>query len=249
MKKFLPLILVFVGVVVLVGVFVLVKGKKGQDSSTDDETALMNVPLERRPVVSLIPTSDGHYLKLRIEKLLKEAATLDYDLLYQNAEGVTQGVPGKVDLKGQKTVEEELLLGSESSGKFRYDEGVENGSLSLKFRNGKGKLLAKFELEFKMLSDTESLVSSDGKFVIQLTEGSGMGFFVLMETLGMPESPQKEVKAGPYGFFSSKSDKFSGRVSIDQYKVYMHVTGPRWNFIDGEEKLDSESGVFIGASE
>ena len=43
----------------------------------------MDVALPERPVVSLTPTIDGHYLNLKIEKIVIDAKSLDYELLYK----------------------------------------------------------------------------------------------------------------------------------------------------------------------
>ena len=206
MKKYLPLILLLVGALVVAGVFIL-RGRKTDDSDNgDDEAALLDLPLEERPVISLTPTSDGHYLILKVEKIMFKPASVDYLLLYNTAEGVQQGVPGTVSLTGGKdSFEEKLLLGSESSGKFRYDEGVETGSVELKFRNDKGKLIAKFVTDFHMQTEEEELTSADGKFNYTVDElGEGV-FYVTMQTVGIPPSDLKAVTSKDgYSVFSSE---------------------------------------------
>lgn len=149
MKKYLPLILLGVGALILVGAFFVIKNKTGNSSSVDEESGLKEVPLEKRPIVSLTPSSDGHYLTLRVEKIVLDADSFDYLFEYKTGEGISQGVPGSAEINDSGVFETELLLGTESSGKFRYDEGVEDGSIELKFRKG-GKLVAKFKTVFKM---------------------------------------------------------------------------------------------------
>ncbi len=101
-KKFLPLILLGVGVLVLILVFVLIKNKKSE-APTDDSDTLTEIAFADRPFASLSPTSDGHYINLTIDKIkLAKAASLDYELLYSLPDGRTQGVPGTVDLKGDR---------------------------------------------------------------------------------------------------------------------------------------------------
>ena len=65
--------------------------------------------------------------------------------------GIQQGVPGTAKLDGGD-IERKMLLGSESSGKFRYDEGVKGGTLTLRFRNSKGRLIGKLSTEFTLTS-------------------------------------------------------------------------------------------------
>jgi hypothetical protein len=69
-------------------------------------------------------------------------------------------VPGTVQLSGD--VEKKLLLGSESSGKFRYDTGITGGTMTIRFRNSSGKLLGKLETAFTFTSPEK------GKYVVSM---------------------------------------------------------------------------------
>lgn len=205
-SKKLPLILFGVGLLVFVLVFIFMV-RKNKNVTPSDETTI-EVPFSDRPVVSLTPRSDGHWLDLSIEKFkVQKAASLDYELLYTLPDGRVQGVPGTVQLTGISDLKRELLLGSESSGKFRYDEGVKNGNLTIRFRDGKGKLLAKFSTKFRMQTDETNLSSIDENFVYKLEKPVKGEFFVTMETFGLPtDSNVSSVSSGPYGVFSSLED-------------------------------------------
>jgi len=246
MKKFLPILLVLLGILVLAGVyFFVIKGKREAEVVQEEKTARIEVPLEERPVASLTPSSDGHWLKLVIGKIEIEAATLDYELLYKLPDGRTQGVPGTIKLEGQDSIERDLLLGSESSGKFRYDEGVENGTLTLRFRNEKGKLIVKFATEFHLQSGTNSLNSLDGSFTYTLDKTS-KAFFVTMETFGVPGDPPAGVSAGSYGVFTSSKVKSPGEVDLATGTVYVW-DGSKWKTIENNQS--SDIGIFVAASE
>lgn len=150
MKKYLPLILIGVGILVLIGGFLFVRSSRNKGG--EGEESVKEIPAEQRPLVSLTPSGDGHWLKLKIEKIkVEKAASLDYELLYSLPDGRTQGVPGTVKIDG-KDIERDLLLGSESSGKFRYDEGVTGGTLTIRFRDSKGKLIGKLSTKFTLTS-------------------------------------------------------------------------------------------------
>lgn len=150
-RRYLPLILIAVGVLVLVGAFLFVRSSRNKSRAEEEET-VKEIPTDQRPVVSLIPTSDGHWLKLKIEKIkVQGASSLDYELLYSLPDGRTQGVPGTVKIDGSDIVRD-LLLGSESSGKFRYDEGVTGGTITIRFRDSKGKLIGKLSTKFTLTS-------------------------------------------------------------------------------------------------
>lgn len=203
MKKFIPLILLGVGLLVLILVFVVIKNKKSVVIE-DDSNALVEVSFKDRPFASLTPTSDGHYINLKIDKItLPKAVSLDYELLYTLPDGRTQGVPGTIDLKGQTSFERKLLLGSESNGKFRYDDGVADGSLTVRLRNSKGKLLAKFSTKWHLQSVDQELTSIDQNFTYKLEKKPKGVYFVTMETFGLMDSSIATVASGPYGVFAS----------------------------------------------
>lgn len=203
MKKFLPLIILLVGVLVVVGAFFIIKRDKGEKTS-QDETALIELPPEKRPIAKLIPSEDGHWLKLVIERLQVEGAeSLDYELLYKLPDERVQGVPGTIKLTGQSLIERDLLLGSESSGKFRYDEGVEEGTLTLRFRNKEGKLMAKLATGFHLQVGDDELTSVDGKFKYELDKIIKGVFFVTMNTFGQGEVHDAAFREGTYAIFAS----------------------------------------------
>jgi hypothetical protein len=202
----------------------------------------VELPLEQRPVASLTPSADGHWLTLKIENLAVEAASLDYQLLYNLPDGRAQGVPGTVQLAGMKTVERKLLMGSESSGKFRYDEGVKDGSLTLRFRDEKGKLITKLATQFALLSKTKTLTSVDENFSYNLTSTNTKDFFVVMETFGVSATPPVAITAGPIGVFSSATVPVAGTVDLSGSTLY-RGTASGWTKLTSGKATDI--GVFI----
>lgn len=240
-KKLLPFILIVLGLVAVVVAFVVIKNKNKSDSNEEDLSALIDVALIDRPVAKLIPSEDGHWLKLVVDKLVvSEAASMDYELLYKLPDGRTQGVPGTIKLSGSKSIERDLLLGSESSGKFRYDEGVESGTLTLRYRNEKGKLIAKFVTEFSLVNGVKDIASKDGGFNATLDKASD-SYFVAMETFGIPDEAPGEVVAGPYGLFSSSESDLDGEVKMNG-QIY-HYSGSAW-----EDSFSEATGIFVGIS-
>lgn len=153
MKKFLPIIIFIVGSLVLVGAFLFVRRGK-VDSSVQGEERAALIPSEKMPAISLSKSDDGHYINLKIENLgLLSPKLLDYELLYEvPGEEQPQGTNSSVEIIGKTSFEVEILIGTESSGKFRYDEGVEKGTLTLKFRDDKGKLIGRTKTEFDFAS-------------------------------------------------------------------------------------------------
>jgi hypothetical protein len=150
---------------------------------------------------------------MRIENLgkVQGAASIDYELLYKVTNGTTQGVPGNIPLKGESSLERDLLLGSESSGKFRYDAGVETGTLTLRFRNDKGKLIGKVSTDFHLQNGTVTLTSVDNKFKYVLDKPASKVWFVTMQTFGPADKTNLVVEQAPYAIYSSDGLPHTGK--------------------------------------
>ncbi|HET7098925.1 MAG TPA: hypothetical protein VFI61_01670 [Patescibacteria group bacterium] len=219
MKKYLPFILLGFGLLAVIFVVILVKNSKNTNTEDENEAAVPEIPVEQRPVVALIPTnnpavpnSDGHWLDFKVQKInVLGAASMDYELIYSTASGGQQGVPGTVKLDGND-VDRMLLLGSESSGKFRYDTGVEQGTMTIRFRDGKGKLIGKLSTMFHLQSDVTELTSVDGVFKYTLDKIAKGVFFVTMQTFKDPEAGMAVISQNGYSVFASDSKPHTGKI-------------------------------------
>lgn len=235
-KKYFPYVLVFFGVLFFLFSFFVLRPLLTKTSKTkSDEEFSYEVPFEKRPFVSLIPTKDGHWLNLKIENLKIEGAySVDYELLYTLPDGRMQGVPGTIvlDTEGQ-VIKRELLLGSESSGKFRYDEGVKEGTLSLRFRDREGKLITRFSTTFLLLKG-EDVDFESGLFSGKVKKSKNSPYFVVMKTFGFSLQPEKTQNIiGPFGVFSSDQSLSFESISISEGKnIY---------FFDGKEHIKEPS--------
>lgn len=245
MKKFLPLILFVIGIVVVIGAILFVRSRLGASMGGGGSSSLPEVKLSDRPIASLTPSVDGHWLDLKIDKIKISAASMDYELLYQLPNGTTQGVPGTIALKGQTQIERNLLLGSESSGKYRYDVGVKSGTLTISFRDSQGNLLAKFSTDFSLLSAANTLTTTDGNFSVVFTTAPA-GYFVVMQTFGVNANPPSNVSIGPYGLFASSMSVPAGTVTLNGAKNIYRWTGSTWtNNVNGSA---FGAGIFIGTN-
>jgi len=247
MRRYLPLILFVVGAFIFLGAFILIRGRKSSFSPPSDKSSLIDVPVSKRPFVSLVPRPDGHYVDMRIEKLMiPEAKTLDYEFFYYTKESSQPlGVQGSKKIEGVNSVEEEFLFGSVSSGTPRFDEGVERGVLTLRFRNGEGDLISSFETEFNLLTGTSLLASVDNTFKYQHFKES-KDFFVVMNTIGYPGEDSYEIKEGPYGVFSSSDKVFPGKVDLGEGKIYFW-NGKEWKLLEND---NSENiGIFFTSNQ
>jgi hypothetical protein len=222
MKKYLPLILIGGGILVVVlAVFVVMRSlKSGSTPSTQEEEVVMELPQSEWPVVTLTPTTDpkipnslGHLLDFKVQKInVSGAATMDYLLVYNTSDGGQQGVPGTIKLTGAD-VDKNLLLGSESSGKFRFDKGVNQGSITITFRNDKGKSLGKLSTDFHLQLDETLLTSIDGKFSYTMDKAAKGVYFVTMSTFVQPDPSMYTAWQNGYGVFASDGKPHTGTVS------------------------------------
>lgn len=103
-------------------------------------------------------------------------------------------------------------MGSESSGKYRYDEGVERGTLTITFRDSKGKSMGKLSTDFHLQTETTTLTSVDGKFTYELDKLAKGVFFVTMNTFLEPDSSMVVVWQNGYGVFASDGKSHAGKV-------------------------------------
>lgn len=231
MKKYTPfLVVALVILVTFLGYKILLKKSEAE------------LPIEQRPFTSLTPTSDGHWLIMKIERInVPNATTLEYELLYQVPGKPDQGIPGTVKLDG-KDIERKLLLGTESSGNYSFDEGVERGKLTLKFRDSSNKLIGTVSTDFHLQFAVQVFSSPDGKFNYTIDEKLRGGYFVTMDTLGLPAPADFSPKA-VYGIFSSDGPKFPGQVTLEGTVYYWD--GSSWTNLG--DKLAPDIGVFASS--
>lgn len=221
MTKKISLVLIGGAILILVlAVMVVSKSLKGgvPKSTPKEEEMIPELPQAEWPLVTLAPVTDpkipnslGHLLKLKVQKInVKGAETLDYLLVYSTSTGGQQGVPGTVKLTGGE-VDRNLLLGSESSGKYRFDPGVNQGTITLTFRDGNGKSLGKVVSDFHLQTNEATLTSIDGKFTYTLDKVAKGVYFVTMPTFLEPDPDAVVVWKDGYGVFASDELPHTGK--------------------------------------
>lgn len=251
MKRNLLIIVALVGTAALaIGGFFFWRGRSAPQPAVptpEPKGVLIETPLEERPYVTLTPSSDGHWLTISVSRI-RDASILEYELLYDTASGAIQGTINTVDLKGEISYSKEILLGSESRGHYKYDEGVTEGKLTIRLRGDKGT--RKFNSDFHLQQGVGELTSIAGKFK-STGKLSPSAFYITMLTIGLPREIEGEVVGGPYGVFTSGNTVVkNGRVALTlseeapSAKLYSW-DGASW----GEEKKDVEiDGEKVSAS-
>ncbi len=247
MKKLLPIILLIAGLLVVGLVFFAVSKNKAKVASnteedTEDNEVVAEISMSDRPFTTLTPSADGHWLKLNVVGIKNSPAKLEYELMYIVSDGRTQGVPGIIDLKGESSIERNLLMGSESSGKFRYDAGVEKGTLTLKFRNEKGKLTGKLVTDFKLYNNNLNLNSADDALKFTLDKADKKTFFVVMSTFGLPSTISGNLDRGPFAILASSTTAHLGKADLGD-GTYQMWDGSTWKEFNKTTSVNSS--VFV----
>ena len=154
-----------------------------------------------RPYVALIPRADGREFTLEISRI-KHAETVEYELVSESL-GLSRGAVGSIKVSpGETEISREVLLGTCSRDVCKYDEGVEQGILTLRFRGSEG--IRKFETDFHLQQGGSELTSIDENFKLAGKFGAST-FYLTMPTIGLPQEVEEEVIAGPYGVFTPGS--------------------------------------------
>jgi hypothetical protein len=216
-NKFILIVLIIIAVIGTI--FFLTRNKKNQVVKNNEQEAevinseLIELEPKDRPYISLIPRTDGHELKLRIENIPSKVTQIEYELIYtakDKASGLEmeKGV-GDTIKDISKTIERDLLLGTSSCTngcKYAYDEGVIGGTLSLTFNTKAGQAI--YESDFTLTTSSEikngGLNIPSENFSVSATTATKNDYFVLIKNFGSKES---KTVSDIYSIFSSGNGK------------------------------------------
>ncbi|HUV42382.1 MAG TPA: hypothetical protein VMY36_00530 [Patescibacteria group bacterium] len=238
-KNYLIIGGVIILILIIVGGFWFWRSRQAKEPTPtkEPEGTLIETTLAERPFVILTPTDDGHWLTIDVSRI-KDADSLEYELLYNTESGATQGSINTVSLKGETTYSKKILLGSESSGRYKYDEGVTQGTLTIRLRGGPGT--RKLVTDFHLQQGDDELTSIDEKFSLTGTLSQN-DFYVTMMTIGLPGEFEGEILVGPYSVFTSGTETVkNGEVSL---KLPDEVTGAKLSAWTGTEWQETEAEV------
>lgn len=242
MKRPILIALVVLVALALIGgaIFAFAKSKNSKPVVEElvDEGKYLETALEDRPFVSLTPRADGKELTLEIAKI-KNADSIDYELVYLAEGDLSRGVIGSIIYRGEASVSRELLLGSCSKNVCKYDEGVEGGTLTLKFRSEEG--VRKFETPFSLQQGGSELTLSEEDFSLE-ADFPASAYYLVMSTIGLPGEVEGDAMAGPFGIFTSgssvlKTGKITFKTVAGDTNAWVWKTGSWEELSASEEKL------------
>ncbi len=179
----------------------------------------------QKPYISLIPRNDGHELTLKVSNISSKITNAEYELIYTaEDEGleIEKGVNGTEKISGS-SFEKKLLLGTESctSGcKYKYDEGVTGGTLSITFTTDDNKFY-KFEAPFNIKNSTD--IKKSG--------------YLSLDSEGFKVS----------GTVTPKSDYFIVIKNSSAYSIFSNGTGNgKISSIEPSTVTKSDKNTFVG---
>lgn len=198
-----------------------------------------------RPFVSLVTTTDGHWITLSVKNLPSGTTGIDYELLYMaDVEGskIERGIStgGKpVDLKGAAEFSKKELLGSAScttgTCKYKYDEGVNEGTLTLKVvgASGTDTYTSVFRIQ-KGSEAKEAFTAGDGVFSFVSSLLPANSLYLTISSVGVPTQLVSGItpKTIPYGIFPAagtvKAGTVSFKTSLTAGSIYAY-NGKTWD--------------------
>lgn len=263
MKKFLILGSLLIAVFLLSGCGP--KKTTTENLPNTEPTPIPTKPIEQsikeRPYVSLLPTADRHWVTMEIKKIPQGTKGIDYDLTYfadfegsKIERGVsTGGVP--VDLNGATEYSKKVLFGSAScttgTCKYKYDENVTEGALSIKFVGGE-----KYETAYRIQKGKEALTdgfsTGDGIFMLKATLPTN-SIYLTASSIGLlTQLPSGVIaKSLPYAVFPSISGKATVFFKTDLGNAVIYAYSSGWQKLTttlsaGEAKAEtSGASLFI----
>ncbi len=237
------------GTVILVGIILLllVGGYfTFQKLSNQNTVSVEEVDLifdAEGPYAILSPRRDGNALVLNIKRT-SSYDLISYDLAYtsnidetivkgskisDDGEGgkvggsIDRGVSGTIDTNGKKgEYEQEILFGTCSKNVCKYDQGVENGTLTLYIRKGSKtyRMNTQWHIQKPDVA-LGSLTSGDGHLIYKVnadrTALSNVGFSIVNDLTGVPKLPLGKVISGKVYSLNVPTAKSlpSGDVSLE----------------------------------
>lgn len=251
MKKFLPFIII--AILLVAGFFGwrFLKKESAEEEKIPRKPKIEEInklPLKERPFVIIEPKSTtrpsdlGSWITVTIDNA-ENYESVEYDVEYQ-AGNLIQGFMHSIDFsKEPAPVSKEGFFGSESKGKYKYDEDVTTGSIVFKFLKDSTSYDAlKTYFNLQNMAEVDGLfTSNDGKASLEVgaKDMTSTTFVVIASTLGLPDEVEAKVISEPYGFYSHKPASFKDATLTIKSKE--DLTNAKILGWDGQEWVEYET--------
>ena len=252
-------------VILVIGTFSFFQKFSFRQSGTVEEVDLIFDA--EGPYGLVYPRRDGNALVLNIKRT-SSYESISYDLAYTSTidetavignkvvdgdeekvgGSIDRGVSGTIDTKEKKgEYEQEVLFGTCSKNVCKYDQGVENGTLTLHIRKGNSayRMITQWHLQKPDVA-LGVLTSGDGHLSYKIegnrTELSNIGFSIINDLTGIPKLPnEREVLGKVYALNVPITKEMpGGDISLelaenppDGAKLYRYDEGEsKWEELD-----------------
>lgn len=249
MKSYLKYLIPVLIVLIVIGVFIFKNPKKAAQTpaGTARQVEQINqISIKDRPFVTLTPRADGKEVTLSLDQV-KNASKVEYELEYQT-ESLIQGVFGNIDFTQETPpVSKNLLFGSCSKGKCRYDEGIVGGSLTLRFEGGSQPYALKADFNLQNMFDRQGVfISKDAKATLDVGKSGlpNITYLIIAGTMGLPSPVDGEILGGPYAFLAASSPALTKATVTIQIKD--DLTGAKLMFWNGKAYTELKAMVGDG---
>lgn len=139
-------------VIIIVGIVVILSlGKRKPPLEKTKEEVLPATQLLLTVDASVevtISSANKKEVLLTVDHIPQNTTSIDYDLSYLTQDDIPRGVIGTIPISGKDQLERKITLGTCSSGRCVYDQGVAKIKVSLTFNGDYGSRL--FEKEFEI---------------------------------------------------------------------------------------------------
>ncbi len=179
------------------------------------------IDISQRPVVSIIPHTDGNHLTIKILSLNKPANSAHYLLEYQAGSSL-RGLEADLEL-ATLPVETEVFLGSCSAGgACTYDKDITGGNLLLTFIGDENYAVKTNWRYIENIDRSDSIASWDAKFQLESSALSSMKQIVVFNSPGYPTGIAQDLKmdhepeiiGDHYAVSSTSSLSGEGKITI-----------------------------------
>ncbi len=213
-------IIVIILLAVTIPIIVINKRKDNKEVTTTPKlkktkiTEPVNIiDVKERPYLYITPSSDNHYISIKVADVKKEASNLDYELEYQSG-SLLQGVFGSMDLNKLPATTKQLLGSCSAGGACTYHTDVTGGYITTRFQGNQAYAL---KSEWKYIENKEKetqLSSRDAKFQLSSDELSKVRLAIITNSPGYPEKLSGKLVSEVYALQTSTKLTGKGTLSI-----------------------------------
>lgn len=197
-NKILPFIIIGSIILILIVVVIVVVNtrKTTEETSTTTTTQTTSKKMtelqledDEKPYISLIPSTDGHTLTLKITDVPSQFSEAEYEIVYTAQDEdieIEKGVSGNATFNSSSSFSEDVLLGTASCTngcKYKYDEGVTGGTVTITFKTDDNQY-SKYEGNFILVTGAdinEDETITIGSLTITGTANSKTEYFIALK--------------------------------------------------------------------